>query len=273
MSFVPLPWCTSQSRISDALAARTRRPRGERATATLLNRQNPIARPARRGARAGDAATPRPAPRRASSASTIPAAPPAPCSAASYESRQTMVSASIAPPPRGARGGDAGPVPVRMNGIDERRARGLGVTDLVSEPVAGAQLALDRDHARDALRVRSGVVAQRGLVAQDQRAHGGVRYSRMGAAERIDVDVAVVGAGAAGLSAALTAADAGRAASRSSARRRSRRPRATGRRAASPRRSRSTTRRSCTSQDTELAGRAPVRRSAAEVLDQRGARR
>ena len=52
-------------------------------------------------------------------------------------------------------------------------------------------------------------MAQRRVVAQDERAHGGVRYPRMGAPERIDADVAVVGAGVAGLYAALTAAEAG----------------------------------------------------------------
>ena len=43
MSLVPLPWCTSQSRISTRSSPRTRRA-WVAATATLLNRQNPIAR-------------------------------------------------------------------------------------------------------------------------------------------------------------------------------------------------------------------------------------
>jgi len=87
----------------------------------------------------------------------------------------------------------------------------------------------------------------------------------MGAAERIDVDVAVVGAGAAGLSAALTAADAGATVAVISATPLAQTASywAQGGLAAalalddSPQ---------LHLQDTEIAGRAAVRRSAAEVL-------
>ena len=82
MSFVPLPWCTSQSRISTRSAPCSARACAA-ATATLLKKQNPIARAASAwcpGGRSAD--TPHGSPSR-SKASTIATAPPAERSAAS----------------------------------------------------------------------------------------------------------------------------------------------------------------------------------------------
>ncbi len=99
MSLVPLPWCTSQSRISTRSA-----PCAERAcaaaSATLLKKQKPIARATPAwwpGGRSAD--TPHGSPSR-SSASTSATAPPAERSAASYVPATADVSRSIAPPPR-----------------------------------------------------------------------------------------------------------------------------------------------------------------------------
>ena len=83
----------------------------------------------------------------------------------------------------------------------------------------------------------------------------------MSDAPQLQADVAVVGAGAAGLYAALTAAARGRARRARLARRRSPRPRATGRRAGSPRRSPPTTRPTCTATTPSSPGAALVRPS------------
>ena len=99
MSFVPLPWCTSQSRTntrSTPSASRAWRA----ATATLLKKQNPIATrgsawcPGGRSPQNPTDASP------ATSASTSATAPPAACSAASYVPSLAIVSESNAPPPR-----------------------------------------------------------------------------------------------------------------------------------------------------------------------------
>ena len=98
MSFVPLPWWTSQSRISTREASWADSAR-RAATATLLNRQKPIARAASAwcpGGRWIDAANPAEPP---SSSVDHPAAPPAECSAASHEPGEQTVSTSSAPPP------------------------------------------------------------------------------------------------------------------------------------------------------------------------------
>jgi hypothetical protein len=98
MSLVPLPWCTSESMISTRSAPQRSIARCA-ATATLLNRQKPIARADSAwcpGGRCSDAPTFGPSP---SSASTIATAPPAECSAASQECSETIVSTSSAPPP------------------------------------------------------------------------------------------------------------------------------------------------------------------------------
>jgi hypothetical protein len=101
MSFVPLPWCTSQSRIatrSTPCAARA----CVAATATLLKKQNPIARAASAWCPGGRSAEkPQDSPP-ASRESTSATAPPAARSAASNVPGATIVSMSIAPPPAAA---------------------------------------------------------------------------------------------------------------------------------------------------------------------------
>ena len=98
MSFVPLPWCTSQSRTSTRSAPRPSSAR-RAAIATLLNRQKPIARaasawwPGGRSPQKVTSASPD------SSASTARTAPPAECSAASNDRADATVSMSSIPPP------------------------------------------------------------------------------------------------------------------------------------------------------------------------------
>ena len=102
MSFVPLPWWTSQSRISTRSAPCAERAR-RAATATLSKKQKPIARaasawwPGGRSARHAARAPSPPAARRpARPRRPRRAAPPRRCPRTAY------VSASIAPPPRRA---------------------------------------------------------------------------------------------------------------------------------------------------------------------------
>src|SRR6201998_4336096 len=143
-SAVPLPWWTSQSSTktretpSCAIASSA-------AIATLLNRQNPIARsgsawwPEGRTPQKPSLASP------ASSALVISHAAPAACLAARNEGSPTAVSASIAPPP-------AGEAEI-ANGLHERRRVDqlqLGLVGrrrqatLEPEPAALLQRALDR---------------------------------------------------------------------------------------------------------------------------------
>jgi hypothetical protein len=98
MSLVPLPWCTSQSR-TNTRSAPSASSACRAATATLLNRQKPIARagsawwPGGRSPQNANGAS------RAASAPAIAQAPPAACSAAPYEPALAIVSGSNAPPP------------------------------------------------------------------------------------------------------------------------------------------------------------------------------
>ena len=127
MSFVPLPWCTSQSRTStrsspsESSACRA-------ATATLLNRQKPIARagsawwPGGRSPQNPNGASP------ATSASTSAHAPPAACSAASYDPALATVSASNAPPPASLISRTESTYGLRVDGRRARRASTAGAS-------------------------------------------------------------------------------------------------------------------------------------------------
>ena len=99
MSLVPLPWWTSQSTIitrSRPWASRACRA----ATATLLNRQKPIARAASAWWPGGRWIEKPVGALRASSRSTSDTAPPQACRAATNEPAETTVSASMRAPPR-----------------------------------------------------------------------------------------------------------------------------------------------------------------------------
>ncbi len=102
MSLVPLPWCTSQSTIitrSRPCASRACRA----ATATLLNRQKPIARSASAWCPGGRWIENPVGARPSISRSTSDTAPPHACIAAVNEPAETTVSASMRAPPRAAR--------------------------------------------------------------------------------------------------------------------------------------------------------------------------
>ena len=210
MSLVPLPWCTSQSTIitrSSPWASSAWRA----ATAMLLNRQNPIARSdsawwpgrpvdAEAGRRRRRPAGGRPAPRPLRAA----------CSAASNE-----------------------PAEIDRVGVDLRATRRRGALDQLDVALAGArpqtargrrpasctrskpsssprrELPLDRHDPRRLLGMRPGVVLQRGRMLQKhgRGGHRRVPYLHVSASQ---TEVAVVGAGAAGLYTALERRPAGR---------------------------------------------------------------
>ena len=137
------------------------------------------------------------------------------CSAASHVPGDAIVSASSAPPPAATNRSialDVRPADApRSSSVARRRAATPGA----SQPEPVARVAAPRSIARDplgALGVRAGVVLQRGRDATS-RTPGGTRATvpAMPEPTAIDVDVAVVGAGGAGLFTALTAAARGRA--------------------------------------------------------------
>ncbi len=209
MSLVPLPWCTSQSTIITRS-----RPCASRAccaaTATLLNRQKPIARSASAWCPGGRwmenpvGALP------ASSRSTSETAPPQACGAAVNEPAETTVSASIRAPPRAARRSTSSTWRGVCTASSTERSAAGELTRSIAEPAVGLQLAVDRHHARGLLGVRSGVVIQRRGVLQQHGRGGGHRRVPYLPVSAQQTEVAVVGAGAAGLYTALCVARAGR---------------------------------------------------------------
>src|SRR3954468_19952445 len=181
-SFVPLPWWTSQS--STKIRSRPSASNACRAaTATLLNRQKPIAV---RGSAWWPGGRSPQKPTRASPptrASTIATAPPAACSAASYEPALATVAGRGRRVRPGARNGvgvegaaarlaheaDLVDVGGRMDRVQGSRPHLRGLAPLVAELGAALELVLDRRDAPGTLGMRAGVVAQRGLVAEVER--------------------------------------------------------------------------------------------------------
>src|SRR5207247_7832170 len=82
---------------------------------------------------------------------------------------------------------------------------------LAAEPIPAGELPPDRHDPLGALGMGAGVVLERGGVVEIERAQGPSRGYRTAPlpAELTEIDVAVVGAGAAGLYAALVAAEQG----------------------------------------------------------------
>ena len=215
MSFVPLPWWTSQSRTSTRSSAVgvERVPRGDR---DVVEQAEPH-RPRRAsawwpGGRCSDARRPRASP--PSSASTS-------ADRAAGRVQRRLPRAGARRPCRGrsSRRRRA------QNALDARR-RGAGswtassclargrrrLADVPAEPVARGQRLLDRDDPRR----RSGCgpvscSSDDGWWQQDRARHAGYRTPPMAGRppRSTEADVAVVGAGGAGLYAALTAARAG----------------------------------------------------------------
>ena len=257
MSFVPLPWWTSQSRIRTRSAPQ-RSSAWRAATATLLNRQKPIARSSSAwwpGGRCSDAPKRGPSPpeqrvddrhRAARRVQRRRGRSP----------RETTVSASSAPPPAALTLLDAAHV-LGRDGRPRATSRSAAGDSRTSQPSQSRSLerALDRDdprrRARDAVPVSCS--SDDGWRSRSGAAIS-LPYPRMAGPARIETDLVVVGAGAAGLYAALTAAPQPARASRSSPRRRWPAPRATGRRAASRPRWRPTTRPTCTARTPSAPG-------------------
>jgi hypothetical protein len=184
MSLVPLPWCTSQSRISTRstpCAAVARRA----ATATLLKKQKAHGpRPLRRGGRAGARAAKPVGASPPSSASTSATAPPAACIAASNVAPTAAVSRSIIPPPRALQILDERDVLLGVHGVQLLALRPRRLDPLEAEPVVVVELGLERDDPLRSLGVPGDVVAQRRVVPQPDgtASHAGYRTPPLSAA-------------------------------------------------------------------------------------------
>ena len=260
ISSVPLPWCTSQSRISTrsappsaiacggadrdrveqaeahrpvALGVMTGRPHRAEGEAALA-REQPRRRPRRRRRR--PASPPPRKPRRRS----------CPCRACRRPSAQKRSIRSM--------------WAALCTRSSCSRLAGRGLAQLEAGPAGVLQRRLDRADPRRVLGVGAGVVLERGAVAEEEAhrqrrsrgygtrraspgpaGHGRATASASAVPRTASFDVAIVGGGAAGLHVALEAAARRRRASRSSRASRWPRARASGPREASPPRSRPTT--------------------------------
>ena len=197
------------SRGSAPARARARRARGRAATATLLNRQKPIAR-RRFGVVAGRPVDAEPARRLPARAACRPVstAPPAACSAASNEPALTPCRRRSAPPPPRASAFDRRDVGLRVHRGQHGAVDGRRLRRARSPSQSRAELGVDRRDARRLLRVRSGVVLAARTGAQAARGSGHRRVPYL-PVPGLQTQVAVIGAGAAGLYTALCAARLG----------------------------------------------------------------
>src|SRR5262245_44285800 len=210
MSFVPLPWCTSQSNTSTRPAPQRSSAR-RAATAALLNRQKPIARAGSAwcpGGRCTDAAH-RGAASPPSSASTTAIAPPAACTPARYDPSDTIVSMSRAPPPAAHTASIRSTYPSGCTASSASRSTaGESRTSHPSHPRSSSARSIATIRA-----IRSGCAPVSCSRDDSWRRRIGcgtaLPYPRMAEREPIEADLAVVGAGAAGLYAALTGAREG----------------------------------------------------------------
>src|SRR5687768_16729657 len=96
-----------------------------------------------------------------------------------------------------------------MDEVEQVAVGGRRLDTEETKPAARLQLALDRHDPRRPLRVHARVVLERRRVRQQGRRRHGATVPAVPAPTRIDADVAVVGAGGAGLYTALAAAEHG----------------------------------------------------------------